>query len=172
MGLFENYENIPSSYIPNNICPPRQAPSIPKTPLAQYNAKGDFVGYTWSYGDEVNLKFLISGNVTYDNNDILPEVYKVDGAGGIYQEAEDYLEGKFFEFTLFNFRGEAIWRGYQKASASTIFYIDRKCSKGLVPGIYRGKLILMENPDTVDDSSDCQVTTTLVCANDYIFTIK
>lgn len=160
MGLFENYENIPSSYIPNNMCPPRKAPCIPKAPLVQYNAKGEFVGYTWAYGDEVNLEFRITGDIEYDDSS--DEV-------GFYETVEDYLEGKYCKLTLFNFRGEAIWAGWQNASSKTLFYIDRKCSENLLPGIYRCKLVLYED---MDSSVTEQTTFTLVNLGDYIFTVK
>ena len=160
MNMFENYENIPTSYIPNNMTPQRPAPSVAKSPMTVYNAKGDFVGYTWNYGDEIVLNFLISGNVVYDDSGDLEDTF--------YETAEQYLAGKYLIFELMNFRYEVAWRGLQYASTNTKFYIDQNCSKYLLPGVYKGRLTLVEDLD----SEVKQKTKVLAEGDPYIFTIK
>lgn len=48
---------------------------IPK-PFEVYDAKGNLIGYSWHYGDTVNLQFSIMGEVTVDSNAI---IYKAHG---------------------------------------------------------------------------------------------
>lgn len=158
--MFENYENIPTSYIPNNMMPQRPAPSVAKSPMTVYNAKGDFVGYTWKYGDEIVLNFLISGNVIYDDSGDLENTF--------YETAEQYLEGKYLIFELFNFRYEVAWIGKQYASTNAKFYIDQNCSKHLLPGVYKGRLTLVESLDPKAK----QKTHVLAEDDSYTFTIK
>ena len=160
MDMFSNYENIPTSYVPNNMTPQKPAPVVAKSPLTMYNAKGDFIGYTWKYGDEIILNFLISGNVIYDDSG--------DAQSAFYETAEQYLEGKYLIFELINFRYEVAWIGRQHASTNAKFYIDQKCSKEILPGTYRGRLTLVESLDSTAD----QKTVVLADTDSYLFTIK
>ena len=102
MSMFTNYDNLPSSYIPNNIC--KKNPQIgnypPKKPYVIYNADGEAVGYEWKYGDTVVLNFKISGNVTYD----------AEGETH-YEPISSYMARGEQEiiFRIFNFRYEMIY---------------------------------------------------------------
>lgn len=68
MSMFTNYDNMPASYIADNISPaaPVEICYAPVTPYLAYNANGEVIGYRWSYGDTVNLSFDISGPIIYD----------------------------------------------------------------------------------------------------------
>ena len=91
--MFTNYQNIPDNYVPDNmshIC------SIPKSytkldpvsaskPYEEYNARGELVGYSWRYGETLNLEFNIDGEITVESDAI---VYSQSG-----QAPQTYTEG-------------------------------------------------------------------------------
>ena len=113
MDMFVNYDNTPSTYIPNNIC--KKNPQIgqypPKLPYAIYNANGEVVGYEWNYGDTVVLNFTIKGHVTCNGDD--PQtLYDRSIAGYMVDGNEEII------FRIFNFRYEMVYE------ASPTFYTD------------------------------------------------
>ena len=144
MGMFTNYENIPASYIPCNLKESIACKEPYINPMEEYNAKGEFIGYSWMYGDNVVLEFCTSGEVIFD---------------GYYEDAETYLNGKQLLLQLFDFRYENIYSDQINASTSAKFYIDYEQSKQLVKGVYTCKLILIDNENniryTLINNDDC-----------------
>ena len=59
MGMFDNYQNLNPSYIPNNINESLKSYKIfnDSVPKLEYNLKGDIVAYKWNYGDSCNITF-------------------------------------------------------------------------------------------------------------------
>ena len=96
-GMFDNYDNIYSNAC--QPCPPKPEckldPCKPDKPYAQYDVKGNLIGYWWNYGDTINLEFNIDGEVVFteSDKDITPtrespiftfnELIKVDKLAGI-----------------------------------------------------------------------------------------
>ena len=148
--MFENYNNISTSYTPCNINVGNSSSEPAKRPLEQYDARGRLVGYSWRYGDTVVLEFLTEGDVTMDDE-------------GVYEDAETYLDGKSMVLTLYDFRYQSVYSCVLPASISTKFVIDKNSSSKLVKGTYRCSLALLDK-----DNSEI----TLVKPEDYILTIK
>ena len=104
MSMFTNYENTPSSYIPNNTC--KKNPYIgnypPKKPFVVYNAKGEEVGYKWNYGDTIVLNFNISGLV----------YYSADSSTPFNESIATYMTSgnEKIVFRIYNFRYECIYK--------------------------------------------------------------
>ena len=142
-GMFDNYENLSNSYVPNNLscakpqhnCTPI-APSNPNKPYSDYNAKGELVGYFWHYGDSINLEFNIEGEMTTQED---------------YIEAKDFLINKYAQFKLYNFRHEPIYElttpKFTGDTATVIIPIDVELSKKLVKGIYYCSLSISDGFD-------------------------
>ena len=56
MAMFNNYKNIPDSYVPNNINPPPYYNPTVKFPLEEYDLRGNLIGFSWKYMDTILLK--------------------------------------------------------------------------------------------------------------------
>lgn len=141
--MFETYHNIPTSYIPNNM---RAEVNEYKTPLAEYNIKGDFIGYSWNCGDSIVLEFTTEGDVTYKDLEF-------------YEDAETYLSGKLMTLSIYNFRHEVMYTQSLPAATVVKFYINGQ----LVEGVYSCELVLTDSNDTIQ---------TLVSSDDYKLIIK
>ena len=133
MGMFDNYENVPDNYIPCNRKPDIR-PCIPTKPLEIYNAKNEFIGYGWDYGDSIILEFITTGEVTFDTE-----------KGDYYEDAAAYLEGKTFNFKIYNFRYEVVFDATVDAATDVKIEINKENSENLVKGTYTFKLILIGN---------------------------
>lgn len=154
--MFVNYENVPTSYIPNNttICPPCTA--IRKKPLEEYDAFGKLIGYSWYYGDQIVLEFNITGNVVYDS--------------GVYEDVSTeggFLHKKKLRLQFLDFRYEVIYDVILPAAATTKFYINNVTAERFVRGAYRCKLTLIDDTDEQDIQ-----TYTLIDVDQYIFCVK
>ena len=61
--MFENFQNIPTEYTPNNFRTCNNTgnsnlmPANPNKPYELKNIAGEVVGYYWWYGNSVNLTF-------------------------------------------------------------------------------------------------------------------
>ena len=144
MGMFTNYENIPASYIPCNekesiACKERYI-----NPMEEYNAKGELIGYSWMYGDNIVLEFCTSGEVIFD---------------GYYEDASTYLKDKKLLLEIFDFRYENIYSDEIDAETEAKFYINYEQSKQLVKGVYTCRLTLIDNMNnsryTLISNDDC-----------------
>lgn len=77
--MFSNYQNIVPSYTPNNIvCSTIVGKSYTKLdpvkaskPYEEYNSKGELIGYSWRYGETLNLEFNIEGEITIESDAII-----------------------------------------------------------------------------------------------------
>lgn len=103
MSMFTNYDNMPSSYTPDNISPARPPEGCYMTtvPYLVYNANGKVIGYQWSYGDTVVLNFKVSGRVLYDAFGYVP-----------YNESiSTYMStgNQYFNFKIYNNRFDSIY---------------------------------------------------------------
>lgn len=71
MGMFDNYNNQNTNYIPNNMGYAGQKPLAYPIPYAEYNVEGQQTGYYWYYGDTVNLTFNLIGELTVETGSIV-----------------------------------------------------------------------------------------------------
>lgn len=135
-NMFISYDHIPDNYIPDNIHPVNDLLYVPQQrPLVEYNAKGNFIGFSWHYKDHIVLEFVTTGIVKYDN--------------AVYEEAEDYLRGKVFEITLYNFRYEAFCTTYIEASSDCEVAIEDELAASMVPGVYYMSVTLIDSINNI-----------------------
>lgn len=75
MSIFDNYENLSSTYVPNNQKEvlERQNIFIPSIPRKEFDAFGNFLGYSWSYGDTLSFNILLSKTIKVEENALIYE---------------------------------------------------------------------------------------------------
>lgn len=76
MSMFENYDNQPDDYIPNNLF--RFIDKCPKIidlnlPNKEFNVKNEFIAYTWKYGDTFNFVFSNTKDIYVERDSIILE---------------------------------------------------------------------------------------------------
>ena len=156
IDMFTNYQNLASSYIPNNLDNHLSTPcSYTKLnpcemtkPYELYDAKGELEGYYWYYGNTINLDFTIDG-----------EILDIHGNNtGNYIDASAYLLNKTATLTLYNFRMEAIYQESTSASSNIIFSLDKELSAKMLRGIYYCSLEVSDaqSHETIFNASDCK----------------
>ena len=133
MSMFDTYKELPEGYIPNNIKPTdnlscayptnKLEPCRPTKPYEEYNTEGQLIGYYWYYGDEVNLEFNISGELT-----LLTDEYFI--------QLNELLSSKKAVIRLLDFRNNIIVEKVLDASTNVVFQVDKELSKQLVRGVY------------------------------------
>lgn len=77
--MFKNYQNINPDYIPDNTtCThthcrsyTKLCPTTASKPYEEYDAKGNLIGYSWRYGETLNLDFNIDGEITVEDTAII-----------------------------------------------------------------------------------------------------
>lgn len=103
--MFTNYQSeLIESYQPNNIVNRFSAPMVntklnstdASKPYEEHNAKGEHIGYSWYYGETVNLDFEIEGEVTVEPDAFIsttsgttPDASLTDSAGKKYYNLKD-----------------------------------------------------------------------------------
>ena len=211
MGMFLNYQNIANNYTPNNlVCSFPVGKSYTKLnplkatkPYEEYDFAGNLIGYSWYYGETLNLDFTIDGEITVEsdaivfvNNGEFPDVstkayvnqrayniadfkswtcinvvdntyyiweedaefeYDETSSTSIYVPAQYYLEDKFVQLTIYNFRLEPIYQESTKAGTSVLFEIDPELSKRLTKGLYYCSLDVYneDTQKTIFSPKDC-----------------
>ena len=73
MSMFDNYDNLSSSYKPNNN---EQCITINKVyndniPKKEYNHNGVFIGYSWNYGDTVSIPYSVNKTIKVEEDAII-----------------------------------------------------------------------------------------------------
>lgn len=120
MGMFLNYENIESNYVPNNLVRSygigksytKLDPIQASKPYEEYNSKGELIGYSWRYGESINLEFNIDGEVTVETNALVftregQKPSELEGALGL----RAYNVVDKFSWTCVNIvDGRFVWR--------------------------------------------------------------
>lgn len=134
--MFESYDYIPDTNIPCNHTPSAPVESLVKKPLAYYNAKDEFIGYSWNYGDSIMLEFNTSGEVQY--NDL-----------GVWEDAATYLQDKVMILELFDFRCDLVYKSALNSGVCVKFLLDENVSKRLVKGVYSFKLTLLDRVNNI-----------------------
>lgn len=73
MSMFDNYDNLSSEYIPSNtLSDIEQYTTLDfDVPQKELNAKGEFVGYKWHYGETFSLKFSVKIPITVHRDAIV-----------------------------------------------------------------------------------------------------
>lgn len=78
MSIFDNYENLSSTYVPNNQKKIFEEQKIfdQDVPKKEYDTYGRFIGYSFSYGDTVRIPYFIN-KVIYVEEDAI--IYELEG---------------------------------------------------------------------------------------------
>lgn len=103
MNMFLNYQNVPDTYIPNNMRQCRRTgksytklePVNSSKPYEAYDIKGNLIGYFWHQGETVNLEFNIDGEVTVESDAIILTTHgQIPDAtqGALYQRAYNIVD--------------------------------------------------------------------------------
>ena len=79
MGMFLNYHNIADNYTPNNLVKAfpvgksytKLDPVKASKPYEEYNSKGELIGYSWYYGETLNLEFNIDGEIVVESDALI-----------------------------------------------------------------------------------------------------
>lgn len=77
--MFKNYQNIDPNHIPDNSsCIRNRSMSYTKLcpvssgkPYEEYDMKGNLIGYSWRYGETLNLEFNIDGEITVEDTALI-----------------------------------------------------------------------------------------------------
>lgn len=166
-GMFDNYDNIYSNAC--QPCPPKPEckldPCNPNKPYAQYDVKGNLIGYWWNYGDTINLEFNIDGEVVFTESDKditqdnTENTIDLSQAGG-YIPAEEFLKDKEIIVRIMNFRREIIAEQTYQGSTKIIFTIDKDLSQKMVKSNYYCSLTIQSKTleHTIFSQNDCTLT--------------
>lgn len=74
MTMFDNYNNLNSSYHPNNMAeylPDTYIEYTDKLPRKEFNLCGEFIGYSWNYGDTLTLEIPINPTIKVEADAII-----------------------------------------------------------------------------------------------------
>ena len=79
-NMFDNYENLSSTYVPNNQRKIFEEQEIfnQDIPKKEYDVYGRSIGYSFSQGDTVNIPYSINKTIYVEEDSL---IYKYDGAG-------------------------------------------------------------------------------------------
>lgn len=83
--------------------------------------------------------------------------YDESSSTSIYVPAQYYLEDKFVQITIYNFRLEPLYQESTKAGTSVVFEIDPELSRKMVKGIYYCSLLVYndDTQKTIFSPKDC-----------------
>lgn len=169
-NMFEKYDNIPENYTPNNFkrlldnCKkPQKLVNIEvNSPYEIINIKGELLGYSWNYGDILNLQFQLIGKFNVENNTPIyfisnskeelpdePQVTQVD--------VSEFVRGKTATIELLNFRQEVIYTETVDASEVLVLNINNEFYNKVNKGVYTLNIYLEseESRVTIFESDDC-----------------
>ena len=148
--MFENFQNIPTSYTPNNyqnkITDNTSVQSVsPNKPYEIKNALGEVTGYFWYYGNSIDLVFDIQGEYTTPVS---------------YITVEDYLSQFSIVATLFDFKWNIVHQQKLSLNGTQVtLSIDTELSSKLVKGKYRIQLVAINEEarcsETIFSADSC-----------------
>ena len=144
-------EFIPASemevvYTYNNF-PEKKKPIYYMDPINTFNIKGEMIGYTWNYGDAIELSIHLNNTVLHSDKDHL-DLFK------------KYLSDKEVEVNFIDMRGNVKYTFYVPAKLNTSLklnyseetMIDRneyKCTLVLVNPYDMSRINLLTEPYSV-----------------------
>ena len=76
-NMFENYENLSNTYVPNNQRKVFEEQEIfdQSTPKKEYDINGNFIGYSFSYGDTLQIPYSINKTIQVEGDAIIYNEY-------------------------------------------------------------------------------------------------
>lgn len=119
----------------NNHCVcPCSCPQYVPDPIAVFNINGKQVGYSWNYGDSVELDI-----------DIQNTVLRVDEEH--VDELEVYLQNKEIEMNFINMRGEICYTFYLHAGLQSSIRLNTNEENLIAKNTYTCTLVLINPSD-------------------------
>lgn len=153
--MFDNFQNIPADYTPNNFQTAQNTCSAiePKNPNKPYEIKnitGELLGYFWYYGNSIDLTFDI-----YDNSDEAAFT-----AESTYVTIQDYLQFCDLTVTLFDaYNWSIVHQEKLQAKGNVVtLHINAELSSKIVKGKYRIQLVASHPSgynETIFSTDDC-----------------
>ena len=132
--MFENFQNIPTSYTPNNYqqnYSQQEDTNISSInnnkPYEMRDIKGDLIGYFWYYGNSIDLVFDIEGEYTTPTS---------------YIDVADYLQNCTLIATIFDFKWNIMYQEILSPKDNTaILSLNSEKSSKLIKGKYTIQLV-------------------------------
>lgn len=119
-----------------NHCPPPLPPKFILDPINVYDVNGAFVGYSWNYGDSVQLVLDLNNTILHSNPDYI-ELYEV------------FLDGKLVEINFIDIRGHIKYTFYEEAKIFTKIKLNTTEENLIERNTYKMTLVLVD-PVTSD----------------------
>ena len=170
MDMFNNYNNIPENYTPNNFkkcldvpdCNSKLIVIETSNPYAIVNINGDLLGYSWNYGDTLNLHFKLIGEFDVENSEpiyfISHNCKDVPDSPQVSQiTAEEFVKDKTIEIEFLNFRQEVVYSKTLPGSVDIIIPIDDTIYNKLYKGVYTLNIYLKNDNSNIAifNKEDC-----------------
>lgn len=119
----------------NNNCEPKElSPKYLPDPIGVLNATGKHIGYSWNYGDSVELVVHMQDTVLRANKDHLDEL-------------EVYLSDKEIEMNFINMRGQVCYTFYLKAGLVSKIRLNTNEDNLIDKNTYTCTLVLINPGD-------------------------
>ena len=115
----------------NNI-PPKLKPYYYPDPINVYNIKGELIGYSWNYGDNVELSIYLNNTVLHTDEERL-DLFEI------------YLDNKEVEVNFISNRGDLKYTFYVKANLVTKLKLNYSEETMIKRNTYKCTLVLI-NP--------------------------
>ena len=95
-NMFTNYENLDSTYVPNNINKKIEKQLIldDEIPKAEYDIFKQIVGYSWSYGDTFSIRYTVARPIYVEGDAIIyhDNEHPDSSTAGVYGQKAYNLE--------------------------------------------------------------------------------
>lgn len=158
MGMFDNYNNLNTSFTPNPYAPqypPQKQPqqiiqNNPNKPYEIIDARGNLTGYFWYYGNSVDLVWDIVGEVTSSVTNTYIDVANMLRYQTIIATIYDWRYQKIEEIKLFP--------QIDDNNVTVTLQIKDQLSQKLVKGVYRISLTASNSQgynETLFDTNVC-----------------
>lgn len=115
-----------------NNSKPELVPCYYPDPINTYNLNGELIGYTWNYGDSIELSIHLNNTVLYADKKHL-DLF------------EKYLDGKEVEVNFVDMRGETRYIFYIPAKLNTSLKLNYSEDTMIARNQYKCNLVLI-NP--------------------------
>lgn len=126
--VFENNHDC-SCFISDK---PHCDPKYGLDPINVFNAMGKHVGYSWNFGDSIELAVIIQNTILRVDEDHL-------------EELAQYLTDKEIELNFINIRGETVYTFYRNAELITKFRLNNSEDNLIERNTYKVSAVLI-NP--------------------------
>lgn len=128
------FENNHECYCSDNPFPPLPQCPYGPDPINIYSATGKHIGYTWNYGDSIELVIYIENTILRVRNDQIDDL-------------ERYLSDKEIEVNFINMRGEVKYTFYVPAGLRTKIKLNTDENNLIEKNTYSLSLVLINPAD-------------------------